>query len=47
MKQKISISIDEETIKHIEKFVEKGTFRNKSHAVEFAVNKVLEGEDEK
>ncbi len=42
MKQKISISIDEETIQNIEKFIENGTFRNKSHAVEFAVNKVLE-----
>ncbi len=47
MKQKISISIDEETIKHIEKFVEKGTFRNKSHAVEFAVNKVLEAQNDR
>lgn len=41
MKQKISISVDEETIKDIEKYVKEGTFRNKSHAVEFAVRKLV------
>ena len=42
MKQKISISIEEKTIKKIEEKVEEGTFRNKSHCVEFAVKKLLE-----
>lgn len=41
MKQKISITIGEETIKKMEKLVEEGRFRNKSHAVEFSLNKVL------
>ncbi len=41
MKQKISISIEEDTIKQIEEKVEEGTYRNKSHMIEFAVNKLL------
>ncbi len=46
MKQKVSISIEEGTISQIEKKVAEGIFRNKSHLVEFAVNKLLkENED--
>lgn len=40
-KQRLSISVDEETVRIIEKSVENGLFRNKSHAVEFSVNKIL------
>ena len=43
MKKKISISIDEETLLKIIEHVDKGKFRNKSHAIEFAVNYLLEG----
>ncbi len=41
MKQKISVTIDEETIKMIEETIKEGTFRNKSHAVEFSLNKLM------
>jgi len=45
MKQKVSISIDEETIKQIEERLEDGIFRNKSHFIELAVRKLLEKEE--
>ena len=41
MKQKLSITIDEETIRYLEETVKTGRFRNKSHAVEFSLNKFL------
>jgi len=41
MKQTISISIEEETIKDIEEKLIDGLFRNKSHLVEYAVRKLL------
>jgi Arc/MetJ-type ribon-helix-helix transcriptional regulator len=46
MKQKISITIDEETIKMIEETIKEGTFRNKSHAVEFSLNKLMKERSE-
>ena len=42
MKQKLSITIDEELIKNIEKVVDSGRFRNKSHIIEFSLSKFLE-----
>jgi len=42
MKKKISISIDEKTLLKILAHIEKGRFRNKSHAIEYAVNTMLE-----
>jgi Arc/MetJ-type ribon-helix-helix transcriptional regulator len=42
MKQKISVTINDETLQNILRAVESGRFRNKSHAVEFALNKTLE-----
>ncbi len=42
MKQKISITIDEEKIKEIEQILTKGLFRNKSHVIEFSLIKFLE-----
>ena len=44
MKQKLSISIDEETIVLLEKLVKEGRFRNKSHLIEYSVNKYIKGE---
>jgi len=44
MKNKISISIEQETIEKIKELVETGDFRNKSHLIEQAVNKLLEAE---
>ena len=46
MKQKISISIDEKTIKRIKKELIDGVFRSKSHLIELAVIKLLEEKDE-
>ena len=43
MKQKLSITVDEKTIKLIEEIIKKGAFRNKSHVVEFSLNKILKG----
>jgi Arc/MetJ-type ribon-helix-helix transcriptional regulator len=44
MKQKLSITIDEKTVKLIEDSVKGGLFRNKSHVIEFSVNKILKEE---
>jgi Arc/MetJ-type ribon-helix-helix transcriptional regulator len=42
MKKKLSISVDERTVEHIEKKVEQGLFRNKSHFIEYAVLALME-----
>ncbi len=41
MKQKLSITIDRKTIKLIEESIKDGLFRNRSHVVEFSLNKTL------
>jgi len=41
MKQKLSVTIDEKTIKKLEEIIKTGVFRNKSHAVEFSLNKTI------
>ena len=41
MKQKLSITIEENTIKVLEKLLEEGRFRNKSHILEYSLNKFL------
>jgi hypothetical protein len=41
MKKKLSITIEEEKIVHIENYVKSGYFRNKSHLIEFAIEKFL------
>lgn len=43
MKERISATVDEETIKIIERILKKGKFRNKSHIIEEAI-KLLEDE---
>jgi Arc/MetJ-type ribon-helix-helix transcriptional regulator len=45
MKQKISITIDDEVLRNILHAVESGKFRNKSHVLEYAVKKLLEVEN--
>ncbi|MBI4452885.1 type II toxin-antitoxin system ParD family antitoxin [Candidatus Woesearchaeota archaeon] len=45
MKQKISITLDEETVVEIQNQLRSGRFRNKSHVVEYAVLKLLEEEN--
>ena len=42
MKHKICISVDEKTLLDIKENVRNGIFRNKSHAFEYAVKKVME-----
>ena len=42
MKQKLSVTIEENTIFKIKDLVTSGRYRNKSHVVEYAVNKLLE-----
>ena len=44
MKQKLSITIDEEKIKKIESLLEEGLFRSKSHILEYSLNKFLKEE---
>jgi len=41
MKQKISVTIDEEKIKLIENILKEGLFRSKSHVLEYSLNKFL------
>ena len=38
MKEKMSITVDEEKIRKIEECVRKGEFRNKSHALEQGID---------
>lgn len=42
MKQKLSITVEEKTLAHMQKHVQRGVYRNLSHLVEFAVTKLLE-----
>jgi len=42
MKHKLSVSIDMDTVLQMFEKIRDGTFRNKSHLVEFAVKKYLE-----
>ncbi len=44
MKTKISITIDKEKILKINEILQKGMFRNKSHIMEYALIKFLEGQ---
>lgn len=41
MKEKLSITIDRETVGKIEQAIAQGRFRNKSHVMEYAVIKLL------
>ena len=42
MKHRLSISVDEETVIKVRESIRKGIYRNKSHAFESAINKVIE-----
>ena len=44
MKQKLSITIEEETIKLIDEILKEGRFRNKSHLIEYSLNRFLKEE---
>ena len=45
MKRKISVSIEENLFESLEKLVDTGKFRNKSHLVEFSLNKIISEEN--
>ena len=44
MKQKLSITMEEETIKLIDEILKEGRFRNKSHLIEYSLNQFLKEE---
>lgn len=46
MKTRLSITIDEEKVEEVNEILKKGLFRNKSHILEYALIKFLEGEKE-
>ena len=46
MKVKLSISLDDETIKLIEQGISSQKYRNKSHAIEYAIKRLLENKIE-
>jgi Arc/MetJ-type ribon-helix-helix transcriptional regulator len=41
MKQKLSITIEECNVRIIEELLKEGLFRNKSHVIEYSLNKFL------
>lgn len=41
MKLKVSVSLDERTVKDIDANLNSGLYRNRSHFVEYAVKKIL------
>jgi len=41
MKEKVSVSLDRETVKSVDKSLADGRFRNRSHFIEYAVKKTL------
>ena len=45
MKSKLSITVEQDLISKLESIVKQGIFRNKSHIVEFALNKLLREND--
>lgn len=46
MKQKISITIDEEKLETIKRLLEGSRFRNRSHVIEHSLRKFLDNENE-
>lgn len=41
MKQKLSVTLDEKTLEKVDEIIKEGLFRNKSHVVEYSLNKTL------
>lgn len=42
MKQKITVTIDEEKLKELNEILKDGKFRNKSHIMEYSLDKLLQ-----
>ncbi len=47
MKQKISITLDEDKLKALDQLAKGSRFRSKSHIIEYSLNKFLEEENGK
>ncbi len=47
MKNKISISVDADILEKIDENIGNKRFRNRSHAFEYSLKKILEDEDDK
>jgi Arc/MetJ-type ribon-helix-helix transcriptional regulator len=47
VKQKISITVDEEMISMIEEMLKDAQFRNRSHVVEYSIKRFLNEESKK
>jgi len=45
-KEKISITIDKDILNTVETAIQSGKFRNRSHALEYSLIKLLEGEQD-
>jgi len=43
MKSKLSISMEEQTIKQLDSILDEGLFRNKSHLIEYAITQFIRG----
>jgi len=46
MKQRVSITLDEETLALIENALQNKSFRNRSHAIELSINDFLKQKEE-
>ena len=44
MKTKLSVTVDKNLVKQAEDFLKEGSFRNKSHLIEYALKVFLRGE---
>jgi Arc/MetJ-type ribon-helix-helix transcriptional regulator len=45
MKQKLSITVEDKTADLLERYIQSGRFRNRSHAIEYSINTCLGDED--
>lgn len=45
MKRKLSVTVDESIVEMLDKQLENSIFRNKSHLVEVAIKKYLDGKN--
>ena len=43
MKEKISIAVDADTLESVDASVKAGKFRNRSHAFEYSLRKIIDG----
>jgi len=46
MKRKLSVTVDEEALERLAEAIKDGSFRNKSHVVEYSLNKLFKERSE-